>query len=147
MDIHPIPKEEAPLFINEPWLIDGTLLELGIRRELLKAPDTQSDNIRVYLPLDINREAILRRLDEIICRYRTATEANESNFRHDVNQVMAQFEIYDQIWHIRCMEEGCHSQKAVRLVREIIARLQAIPDGCAERFPFELIEELENVYL
>lgn len=147
MDIHPIPKEEAPLFINEPWLIDGTLLELGIRRELLKAPDNQSDNIRVYLPLDINREAILRRLDEIICRYRTATEANESNFCHDVNQVIAQFEIYDQIWHIRCMEEGCHSQKAIRLVREIIARLQAIPDGCAERFPFELIEELENVYL
>ena len=39
LDIHPIPKEKAPLFINEPWLIDGTLLELGIRRELLKAPE------------------------------------------------------------------------------------------------------------
>ena len=45
------------------------------------------------------------------------------------------------------MEEGRHSQKAIRLVQEIIARLQAIPDGCAERFPFELIEELENAYL
>ena len=61
--------------------------------------------------------------------------------------MIAQFEIYDQIWHIRCMEEGRHSQKSIRLVQEIIARLQAIPDGCAERFPFELIEELENAYL
>ena len=147
LDIHPIPKEKAPLFINEPWLIDGTLLELGIRRELLKAPENQPDNIRIYLPLDINREAILRRLEEIICRYGAATEANEPSFCHDVRQVIAQFEIYDQIWHIRCMEEGRHSQKAIRLVHEIIARLQAIPDGCAERFPFELIEELENAYL
>lgn len=147
LDIHPIPKEKAPLFINEPWLIDGTLLELGIRRELLKAPENQPDNIRIYLPLDINREAILRRLEEIICRYGAATEANESSFCHDVRQVIAQFEIYDQIWHIRCMEEDRHSQKAIRLVQEIIARLQAIPDGCAERFPFELIEELENAYL
>lgn len=147
LDIHPIPKEKAPLFINEPWLIDGTLLELGIRRELLKAPENQPDNIRIYLPLDINREAILRRLEEIICRYGAATEANEPSFCHDVRQVIAQFEIYDQIWHIRCMEEDRHSQKAIRLVQEIIARLQAIPDGCAERFPFELIEELENAYL
>lgn len=84
LDIHPIPKEKAPLFINEPWLIDGTLLELGIRRELLKAPENQPDNIRIYLPLDINREAILRRLEEIICRYGAATEANESSFCHDV---------------------------------------------------------------
>ena len=147
LDIHPIPKEKAPLFINEPWLIDGTLLELGIRRELLKAPENQPDNIRIYLPLDINREAILRRLEEIICRYGAATEANESSFCHDVRQVIAQFEIYDQIWHIRCLEEGRHSQEAIRLIQEIIAHLQAIPDGCAERFPFELIEELENAYL
>ena len=147
LDIHPIPKEKAPLFINEPWLIDGTLLELGIRRELLKALENQPDNIRIYLPLDINREAILRRLEEIICRYGAATEANESSFCHDVRQVIAQFEIYDQRWPTRGMEEGRHSQKAIRLVQEIIARLQAIPDGCAERFPFELIEELENAYL
>ena len=29
LDIYPIPKEETPLFINEPWLIDMTLNEIG----------------------------------------------------------------------------------------------------------------------
>lgn len=147
LDIHPIPEEQAPLFINEPWLMDGTLLELGISRDKLKAPEDQPDNIRVYLPLDINREAILRRLDEIIRRYGRATEANETDFSLDVERLISQFEIYDQIWHVRCMAEGGHSRKAIRLVREIIARLEAIPDGCAESFPFGLINRLENEYL
>lgn len=37
--------------------------------------------------------------------------------------------------------------KAKELVTEIIARLEDIPDGCAECFPFELIDELKQEYL
>ena len=146
LDIYPIPKEKAPLYINEPWLIDGTLGELGRTYEMLKMPEAQEDNIWVYIPLDINREAILRRLDWIISRYGEANESNESDFRLDVQRVLAQFEIYDQIWHIRCMTDGKHSRKAVQLAQEIIAHLEAIPDGCAECFPFETIERLRNDY-
>ncbi|SFB66353.1 hypothetical protein [Ruminococcus albus] len=65
LDEFPIPKEEQPIFINEPWLIDRSLewiMETGVFAEPL--PD--DDNIRVYIPMDINKEAILRRLDWII---------------------------------------------------------------------------------
>lgn len=27
LDVYPIPREEEPMFINEPWLIDHTLME------------------------------------------------------------------------------------------------------------------------
>lgn len=32
-------------------------------------------------------------------------------------------------------------------IAEIIARLENIPDGCSECFPFELIDELKQEYL
>lgn len=38
-------------------------------------------------------------------------------------------------------------KEAKELVTEIIARLGEIPDGCAECFPFELINELKEEYL
>ena len=39
-------------------------------------------------------------------------------------------------------------QKAgVALAKAFIAELEKIPDGCAECFPFELIEELKADYL
>lgn len=44
-------------------------------------------------------------------------------------------------------KKGEHSREAKELVTEIIARLEDIPDGCAECFPFELIDELKQEYL
>ena len=100
------------------------------------------------MPLDINRRAILRRLDRIITRYGEANEKNEIDFSFDVNRLLSQVEIYDQIWYVRHMpEDGAHSAEAVALVREFIEKLEEIPDGCAEIFPFELIEELKKEFL
>lgn len=65
LDPYPIPKEKSPLFINEPWLLDKTLVEYPRNKE----PDEKDDNVRVYVPLDLNREAILRRLNRIIYHY------------------------------------------------------------------------------
>ena len=97
LDPYPIPEDKTPLYINEPWLIDKSLLEHLQHRE----PEEQPDNIRIY----------------------------------------------DQMWFIRHMpEEGKHSQEAKELVREIITRLEQIPDGCAECFPFEVIDELKQEY-
>lgn len=39
-----------------------------------------------------------------------------------------------------------HSSVATELMKEFIVHLQAIPDGCAETFPFELIDELKVEY-
>lgn len=144
LDPYPEPKDKSPLYINEPWLIDKSLLEYPRHRE----PDEKEDNIRIYVPMDLNKDAILRRLDNIIGLYGEAREDNEIEFSIDVGMIISQLEIYDQIWFVRHMpKKGEHSREAKELVTEIIARLEDIPDGCAECFPFELIDELKQEYL
>ena len=44
-------------------------------------------------------------------------------------------------------KNGKHSLEAKTLVREFVERLEEIPDGCAERFPFETIDRLREEYL
>lgn len=145
LDPYPIPKDEHPLFINEPWLIDGS-----IERDsyYTNEHEAESDNRRVYVPLDLNKAAILRRLDEIIGRYGAASEDNEMNYSLEVGRLLYQVEIYDQLWFVRHMpESGEHSREAIELMQEFIERLEGIEDACAESFPFELIEELKEEYL
>ena len=61
--------------------------------------------------------------------------------------LISQIEIYDQIWFARHMpKEGEHSEEAGALVKEFISHLEKIPDGCAECFPFDMIEELKEEY-
>ena len=86
LDIYPIPKEQSPMYINEPWLIDQSLLDETVYHQ---DPFAQSDNIRVYIPLDINRASILRRLDYVIRRYGEANEDNETSFQLDVESIIA----------------------------------------------------------
>lgn len=144
LDVHPRPREDAPLFINEPWLADATYREYSNSKE----PENEPDNRRVYIPLDLNKNAILRRLDEVIRRYGEVSEKNELNFSIDVAQLLYQVEIYDQLWYVRHMpKNGKHSLEAVELIKEFIARLEAIPDACAEVFPFELIDDLKKEFL
>lgn len=143
LDPYPIHKDKTPLYINEPWIIDKTLLEYELHIE----PEEEDDNIRTYIPLDLNRKAILRRLDRVIAHYEEANEANEMEFDSDVTMILFQIEIYDQVWYVRHMpEEGKHSAEAVSLVKEVIQRLESIPDGCAECFPFDTIDELKREY-
>ena len=47
LDPYPVPKDKMPLYINEPWLIDKTLLESTQHRE----PEEQPDNVRIYIPM------------------------------------------------------------------------------------------------
>lgn len=145
LDVYPMPREKEPMFINEPWLIDHTLMEYPIARE---QPDKEEDNVRVYIPLDINRCAILRRLDAVIVKFGEANEENEGDFSIEVNEIISQVEIYDQIWYVRESKENMkHSQRAMELMKEIIERLENIEDGGTECFPFETIEELRMEYL
>ena len=74
LDPYPIPKEDSPLFINVPWLVDASI---DVERSSLTQPEAEKDNRRVYVPIDLNKKAILRRLDEIIRRYGAANERNE----------------------------------------------------------------------
>ena len=147
LDAFPNPKDKPPLYGNEPWLIDRSMewiMETGYMPEPL--PD--DDNIRIYIPMDLNKNAILRRLDYIIHHYKEANEKNEMDFSCDVVNLINQIEIYDQIWFVRHMpEEGKHSAEAIELVKEFIEYLEDIPDGCAEVFPFSTIEKLRREFI
>ena len=148
LDIHPIPEGQA-LYINEPWLVDDSLFQYGPRE---KEPDYVADNVRVYIPLDLNRDAILRRLRQICARHGDVDWENESEFSCDVARLICQIEIYDQVWHSRhpitkAGRVSKHSAKGAELVGEVIKILQEVGDnGSGETFPYEIIEELKKEY-
>ena len=77
----------------------------------------------------------------MIYRYGEFTEANEFKFSGDIMQIIAQLEIYDQVWYGRHMpDEGHHRAEAIG------QRLEDIPDGGSETFPFDVIEELREEF-
>ena len=138
LDIHPIPEGQA-LYINEPWLVDDYLFQYG---EWEKVPDHASDNVRVYVHLDSNREVILRRLRLICSQYGDVDWKNESDFSCEVDQLICQIEIYDQVWISRhpVTKAGRiseHSAEGVELVRDVIRILQEDGEnGDGETFPY-----------
>ena len=143
LDPYPVPKDQSPLYINQPWLLDETLYD----SPLTKDPEPYPDNIRVYLPMDLNRESILRRLDSVISKYREASFRNEMNFRMDVVQLISQIEIYDRVWFVRKFNpDEKHSAEGKDLVKEFVRKLQEIPVLDSETFPYQTIEDLESEY-
>ena len=147
LDAHPIPKEKLPLFINEPWLIDNSLQwrqKCGYSPE----PLDDADNIRVYVPLDICKESILRRLDEVIRQRGPISEKNESDYSNDVITLIEQIEIYDQVWFIRHMpKQGKHSLEAIELVKEFVERLEEVEVWDSEFFPYSTIKKLRKEFI
>ncbi|MBR1709354.1 MAG: hypothetical protein IJ719_11060 [Clostridia bacterium] len=149
LDRNPIPSDNDPVFVNEPWLADGSYSWI---EDWSMEPEMQKDNIRVYVPLDINAEAIMRRLRSIINRYGEANEANESSFSYEVGLLINQIEIYDQAQLTgdgkqKAGENGSkHSAETVQLVKRFVDELVKIPDGCAELFPFETVDRLCEEY-
>ena len=144
LDPYPIPKDKTPLYINDAMLAER--FDYAEKKGLDVPSD--EDNVRVYIPLDINKKLILNRLEMLINYYEEANEDNEFNFSMDVEKLITQIEIYDRVWYLKKMpKEGDHSKEAIELVGEFVAMLEEIPDGCAELFPFEIIDELRQKYL
>ena len=147
LDIHPIPKESKPLYINEPWMIDRSLQWIQ-ETSFNPTPLPDADNIRVYLPMDICRSSVLRRLAEVKSRYGAATEANELDYSYDINMLISQIEIYDQVWFVRHYpKHGRHSAEAIELVKAFVRELEKIEVYDSEMFPYDIIDELKKEYL
>ena len=147
LDAHPIPKDSKPLFINEPWMIDPSL-QWRQDNGYDPAPLDDPDNIRVYVPLDICKESILRRLSEVISRHGEASEKNEADYSYDVVMLISQIEIYDQVWFARHMpKEGKHSVEAIELVKEFVQKLEEIEVYDSETFPYSTIDKLKIEFI
>lgn len=173
LDIKPIP--EQVLFINEPG-IAGDFCGMGLSdlddaQWLVKVDDTcdnaswyakhSPDHVRVYIPLDLSKKAILAYFRAVMVCFRHANEENEAAFSAAINQVVTRLEIYDQVWFTREMskdhtvikphrsEPGTyHSQHASEIARIIVDELVHLGNAgsTAESFPYETIEMLCKEY-
>lgn len=150
LDVWPLPREQKPMFINEPWLVDESIyLETYTQIQAAREHEDEEDNRRVYIPLDLNKAAFLRRLDHVLDKYPDITWRNESNVYAEVQKIISQIEIYDQLWFVR---EGSfktdenhmicgHSKHATDVIKEFISRLEIV-DTC-EDFPYVNAEHVK----
>jgi hypothetical protein len=97
LDIAIIP--EKVLYINIPQFADSNALESGVYDE--NQVDPAEDNIRIYVPLDLNHSSILRRLHHLYNILGEPDENNEMDFNYGVSRIFEQLDIYDRVWFTR----------------------------------------------
>ena len=137
LDIHPIPVDV--LYVNELSLAGKVPYET--KQDMEKAvtgkfkkeggilPD---DNVRIYVPMDLNADAILRQLSSLYRTLGYPTESNESAYSSGVRRIISQLEIYDQVWSVRnvadtVQQEDCgvrHSRQGIGRARKIVKYLE-----------------------
>ena len=157
LDIHPIP--EKVLYINELGIAD-TVFYYNTEEQHQKAltgrirtnggilPD---DNVRVYVPLDLNAAQILNRLQQIYQIMESPDDTNELEFSYQVGKIISQLEIYDQVWVARDLGnavrigEHLHSKNGIELAGKIVSILLE-DEGCAECFPSDVVDELKKEF-
>lgn len=79
--IDPAPEPEKVIYINETWIADNTIQpRVEDQYQPQDLINDSSDNIRVYVPLDISLTAVLRRLSSIVQKYGELNKNNEVAF-------------------------------------------------------------------
>ena len=154
LDIHPIP--EQVLYINDLAIADTAFYyetekqhqEALTGKTCAQGGILPDDNVRIYIPLDLNSDKILCRLQQIYRTLGSPDDRNEMNFWHEVRKIVEQLEIYDQVWTARDLgnsvkvKDHLHSKRGIELADSIIDILSE-NEGCAERFPYDIINELK----
>ena len=158
LDCKPIP--ENVLYINELDLADSVPYETNIEMEKALTGKCKEeggvlpdDNVRIYVPIDINADAIMRRLHLLFVTMDYPTEYNESAYSFAVRRIISQLEIYDQVCVTRNFENSVqkelggvrHSREGIELARRIADYLEE-NDGTAELFPWDEIEKLRKEF-
>ena len=59
------------------------------------------DNVRIYVPMDLNADTIMWQLHSLFSTHGYPTESNESAYSSGVGKIITQLEIYDQVWSAR----------------------------------------------
>ena len=154
LDIHPIP--EKVLYIN-----DLSIADIAFGYETTKQHQKAltgkihsdggilaDDTVRIYVPLDLNADQILSRLQQIYRVMGSPNDMNEMEFSYEVGKIISQLEIYDQVWVARDLEnavrikEHLHSKNGIELAGKIVSVLLE-DEGCAERFPYDVVDKLK----
>lgn len=111
------------------------------------------DNVRIYVPMDLNDDGIMRQFYALYGALGEPTESNELVYHSGVRKIITQLEIYDQVWVARKVEESVqkenggviHSRKGIELAGEIINYLEE-NERAAECFPYDEVEELRDAF-
>lgn len=110
------------------------------------------DNVRIYVPMDLNADAIMHQLYMLYDALGPVDEGNEFHYSSGLARIILQLEVYDQAWIAR--ETGKdnqafsaigHSLRGIMLAKQLVKYLKA-NEGVAECFPYEEIEELKEKF-
>jgi hypothetical protein len=158
LGIHPFPTDV--LYVNELSLAGKTPYETKqdmdkalIGRKKLNGGILPDDNVRIYVPMDLNVDIIMWQLYSLHSTLGYSTERNESVYCSGGGKVISQLEIYDQVWAARNLEDTVqkedggvrHSHQGIELAKQIVKYLEEI-EGTAECFPYDGIQELREVF-
>ena len=158
LDIHPIP--ENVLYVNElslagkmPYETKKDYEEALSGKRKAEGGILPDDNVRIYVPMDLNLENIMWQLRSVYELLGYPTESNEFLYSIEVRKLISQLEIYDQVCVTRKVgqvvqkEDGGvrHSQQGIKLARKMIEYLED-NEGSAECFPYDEVEELKKMF-
>ena len=158
LDIHFIPADV--LYVNElslagkvPYETKDTMEKAITGKIKSKGGILPDDNVRIYVPMDLNADIIMWQLYSLHGSLGYPTEKNESAYSSGVSKVISQLEIYDQVWAARkagetVQKEGSgvrHSRQGIELAKQIVKYLEDI-EGDAECFPYDEVEELREAF-
>lgn len=155
LDIHPIP--EKVLYVNELNLVTSSQYEMQddyekalTGKRISEGGILPEDNVRIYIPMDLSAENIMRQLYILYRHLGSPTESNEYQYYSEVRKLISWLEIYAQVWVARDSAHAVqktdggslHSQQGIKLAKQMIDLLSE-DEGCAECFPFDIIKELK----
>ena len=163
LEIKPIP--ENVLYVNDPFM--GTIAEPYEKineHEMAKTGKTKEeggilpdDNVRIYVPLDLNRSQIMQELCLLYGMLGSPGYSNEVNLAILTEKVIQKLEIYDQVWVARDAENAVqmkngiyHSKQGIALAQEIIdfmeedAEFLEEDEAQADTSPYEIIDRLKD---
>lgn len=158
LDIKPIP--EKVLYVNELTFLapdlyesDEALAKATTGKTVKKGGLLPEDNVRIYLPLDLNADSIMTQLRVVYLKLGSPTEDTESAFCSRIRYIISQLEVYDQVMVTRNMGDAVqrspggvyHSKKAIDLAKRMVDFMLE-DEGCAECYPYDYIEELKEEF-
>ena len=159
LDIHPFPKDV--LYINEFELVD-VVNNYDSEKKYEKALSGKSkkeggvlpdDNVRIYMPVDLNADYIINRLRDVLVSFGSTTEENESALTAEVGRLVSQLEIYDQVWTVRDLKnayrntpEGApHCPQGKELAQKFIDVLME-NEGTGDSFPYNIVNGVREAF-
>ncbi len=109
------------------------------------------DNVRIYLPVDINAENIIRKLNRLYDQLGDVSEDNEWNYSIEVRKLIKFLTLYDSLLlekkEIETIQTdgAVHAKLAFDTAKKMV-KIMMRNQGCAELFPYEECEELADLF-